>query len=129
MVAVSDHRDTFEPDVEIVVITFTAVENVKRYGEINDVPFRILVDPDRRVYMAYGLGRGSYRRVYGWSAARRYFQIFREHGFADLRRATDDTLQLGGDFVINAEGVLTYGFWGAGPDDRPTPAELVAAAR
>ena len=38
-----------------------------------------------------------------------------------------DTLQLGGDFVIAPDGTLSWGFWGAGPDDRPELDDLVAA--
>ena len=127
MAAVRDHRDELGSEVEIVVVAFTQIDNLERYAKVNDVAFQLLIDPERRVYQAYGLGRGTRRRVYGWRSARRYFQIYRDRGFADMHRATEDTLQLGGDFVIDAQGLLTYGFWGAGPDDRPAVTELIAA--
>jgi hypothetical protein len=124
---VRDHRDELGAEVEIVVVAFTGIGNVDRYIEVNDVAFRLLIDPERRGYQAYGLGRGSRRRVYGWRSARRYFQIYRDRGLADIHHATEDTLQLGGDFVVDPQGILTYGFWGTGPDDRPAVSELVAA--
>lgn len=91
--------------------------------------FPVLLDQDRITYRAFGLGRGSFRRVWGWKAARRYLDILRAEGTAGLKRPTEDTLQLGGDFVVDPEGNLSYGFWGDGPDDRPSTEDLIAAVR
>jgi len=44
-----------------------------------------------------------------------------------LRRPTEDTLQLGGDFIVGPDGTLIYGFWGEGPDDRPSVDDLIDA--
>ena len=66
-------------------------------------------------------------RVWGRKAAKRYWEIFRSDGLVGLRRPTEDSLQLGGDFVVAANGTLAYGFWGDGPDDRPSVDELVDA--
>ena len=68
-------------------------------------------------------------RVWGWKAGRRYVEIFRESGFGGLRAPTEDTLQLGGDFVIAPDGTLAWGFWGEGPDDRPSVDDLVRAVQ
>lgn len=111
------------------MVTFTDPTNLPGYNERNHLPFPILVDPARDVYGAYGLGRGSLARMYGWKAARRYWQLYRENGSLNMQPATEDTQQLGGDFVIGPDGTLTYGFWGAGPDDRPSVDELIAAVR
>ncbi len=113
----------------MALVTFTEPAHVTDYLEVNHLPYPVLVDPERTTYRAYGLGRGSARRMYGWRAARRYLQILRSDGFGRLRRPTEDTLQLGGDFVIGPDGRLVYGFWGAGPDDRPAVDELIAAVR
>lgn len=44
-----------------------------------------------------------------------------------LRRPTQDTRQLGGDFVIDSRGRLAVGFRPASPDDRPSVDSLVDA--
>ena len=80
---------------------------------------------DRSAYRAYGLGRGTVRRVWGWRMARRYLEIYREQGFERPTKATEDTLQLGGDFIVDPKGTLIYGYWGAGPDDRPDVSDLI----
>lgn len=114
-------------NTEIVLVTFTDPSNLEAYRSAHELPFPILVDPDRDAYRAFGLGRGSIARIYGWKAARRYFEIFRSDGLSGLARPTEDTLQLGGDFVVGPDGSLVYGFWGEGPDDRPDVDELIAA--
>ncbi len=113
----------------MVLVTFTSQEQLDPYRRRNDVPFTILLDPDRSAYRSFGLGRGSVRRVYGWRAIGRYVALFRGGRLRDLRPATEDTLQLGGDFVIGPDGILVWGHWGEGPDDRPSVDDLVAAVR
>lgn len=123
----SDRLVELGEDTTVALITFTTQENLSAYSAQHELPFPILVDPEREAYQAYGLGRGSVARVYGWRMVRRYAEIARTDGLAGLRRPTEDTLQLGGDFVIGHDGTLDYGFWGEGPDDRPSVEELIIA--
>jgi len=126
---VSDRLDELGESTAVVLVTFTDPDNLDNYRNTNPVPFPILIDPDRSAYRAYGLGRGSVRRVWGWRAARRYLEIIRNGGLRDLRRPTEDTLQLGGDFVVAPDGILAWGFWGEGPDDRPSVDDLITEVR
>lgn len=112
---------------EVVLVTFTDPSSLTDYQASNELSYPVLTDPSRDTYRAYGLGRGSVRRVWGLRAARRYVELIRESGIGALRRPTEDTLQLGGDFVIDADGKLGWGFWGDGPDDRPSVDDLVNA--
>lgn len=123
----SDRLDELGEDTEVNLVTFTDPTNLAPYRSRHEVRLRILVDPDRSGYRAFGLGRGSTRRVWGVRAAHRYLEIVRKSGVRGLRRPVEDTLQLGGDFVIAPGGMLTWGFWGAGPDDRPDIDDLIEA--
>lgn len=126
-VAVSDALDSI-PDVDLVMVAFTEPENLPDYQERYDLDsLPIVVDTTRKAYRAFGLGRGSVRRVWGLRMVKRYLEIFRSEGFSDPGRATEDTLQLGGDFIVDPEGKLIYAFWGDGPDDRPSVEALVDA--
>lgn len=124
-----DRLDEFGEGTAVVLVTFTDHENLVRYVEAKGLPFPVLMDPDREAYRAFGLGRGSVTRVWGRKAFRRYVQILRTDGWSALRKPTEDTLQLGGDFVIGPDGTLVYGFRGEGPDDRPDVDELIAAVK
>ncbi len=125
-----DRLDAFGPDTEVALVTFTTADQIRTYLDRHRLPFTVLVDPEREAYRAYGLGRGSPGRVWGLRAARRYLQLIarsRGRALGRLRTPTEDTLQLGGDFVIGPDGTLAWGFWGRGPDDRPSIDDLVAA--
>ena len=115
--------------VNVVVITFTEAERLAAYEQRQQLSFPVLRDPNRDAYRAYGLQRASLVRVWGWRAIRRYVEIFRADGLAGLHRPVEDTRQLGGNFVIDRAGTLTFAFWGEGPDDRPSVDALVDAAR
>lgn len=87
--------------------------------------YPVLVDRDRVAYRAWGLRRARVWSV--WADPRvwgRYARLLL--GGERIRGFGEDTLQLGGDFVIGRDGTLTY----ARPqrvDDRPPVAELVRA--
>ncbi len=122
-----DRLDELGPDTDVALITFTKPDRLDSYLTTNNLPFAVLLDPERSSYRSYGIGRTSVMRAWGARAASRYVQLFAQGRWRDLRRPTEDTLQLGGDFVVAPDGTLAYGFWSEGPDDRPGVDELIAA--
>jgi alkyl-hydroperoxide reductase/thiol specific antioxidant family protein len=125
-VKVLHHRQRIDALGTVVFVAFDPPERLRDsllHGL--DVPYPVLVDRGRSAYCAWGLGRGSVLRIWGdvrvwlWYAA----EIA---GGARLRRPGTDTLQLGGDFVVDPDGKVVY----ARPqqrDDRPPVAELLRA--
>lgn len=110
-------------DAEVVVVTFARQRVLAGYRTRYVAPLIVLSDETRATYRAFGFGRGSVRRVWGWRALRRYVELVRS-GRRDVG-IDGDTLQLGGDVVIDRKGRVAWLFHGAGPDDRPTVDELV----
>lgn len=113
----------------VVLITFSDLGSIDRYRRQHDLPFAVLTDPGRKTYRAYGLGRGSVARVWGLRAAREYARLIKRNGWGGLHKPSEDTLQLGGDFIVAQDGTLAWGFWGEGPDDRPTVEEIIRETR
>jgi peroxiredoxin len=120
---------------DIVLLTFTNPDQLDSYRIRRALSIPILIDADRSVYRAYGLGRGRLGDVWGWATLRRYAEILRSSGlrraFSDLRPSGEDTRQLGGDFVVSPDGILAWAFRSTGPADRPdveTIADAVEAA-
>lgn len=131
----SNRLTEFPASTTVVLVTFTETELLQQYSANRSVGYPLLRDPDRAAYRAFGLDRASIARVWGLRSARRYLEIFRTEGFRRPqlekpanRAAPEDTRQLGGNFVIDPAGRLHWGFWAAGPDERPTVDELIAAA-
>ncbi|MGE3449230.1 MAG: AhpC/TSA family protein [Microbacteriaceae bacterium] len=120
-------RDRFDDfgDAAIAIITFSAPAQVVVYQRMRLAPLPVLVDEARSTYAAYGLGRGSVWKVWGPKVWWAYARLLRRG--RRLHRPTEDTLQLGGDFVVGRDGRLAYAFRSQDPDDRPPVDELVAA--
>ena len=119
-----DRLDEFG-DAEVVVILFTRQRNLRGYRARYGIPFTCVTSEDLAAYRAYGLRRGPWWRVWGppvWLAYARLVARGRR-----FERPTEDTLQLGGDFVVDADGELVYAFRSTRPDDRPAIAELLTA--
>jgi len=92
-----------------------------------EVPYPVLVDRERGAYRGWGLRRSSRAGV--WLDPRvwaRYAALVARG--ERLRPFGRDTLQLGGDFVVDPDGIVTY----ARPqrrDDRPPVSVLVHELR
>lgn len=112
-----------------MLVTFTDPAQLAQYLRWSDIRYGAVIDPNRAVYRAYGLGRASFSRVWGLKNLRRYLQIMAGRSLTKIRKPTEDTRQLGGDFVIDREGKLVWGYWPEGPDDRPSVQQLVDAVR
>lgn len=117
-----DRLDEF-PDTEVVVVTFARERVLAGYRARFVMPLTVLSDESRVTYRAFGFGRGRWWRVWGWRALRRYVELWRS-GRRDLG-VDGDTLQLGGDVIVDREGRIAAIHRGAGPDDRPSVAWLV----
>lgn len=123
-------------DTEIVVVTFTNPRNLAGYRHRFAEPLTVTTDPTRAAYRAFGFGRGRWWRIWGIRAARRWAALRRAGGASasrvgDVARSVrhEDTLQLGGDVVVDPAGRIAWSFHGAGPDDRPTVEAVIAAVR
>lgn len=110
---------------EAIAIGFGPTELLRGLASELDLPFPLLVDPDRSAYGAFGLTRGSFRSVYGPRTLLRYLRLMLRG--RRLRRTEADPYQLGGDFVLDREGVIRLAHRSRDPADRPTVDELIEA--
>jgi peroxiredoxin len=111
----------------VVLITFTRPRNLRGFRRRLGLTYPVLADEARAAYRAYGLGRGSWRRVWGVRTLRAYGRLLRAGRRPHL--PSEDTLQLGGDFVVDPDGRVAYAYRSAGPDDRPSVDDLITALR
>jgi hypothetical protein len=111
----------------VVLITFTRPRNLPGFRRRLGLSYPVLADEARAAYRAYGLGRGSWRRVWGLRTMRAYGRLLRAG--RRPRLPSEDTLQLGGDFVVDPDSRVSYAYRSAGPDDRPSVDDLITALR
>ncbi len=85
--------------------------------------FTVLLDRERTAYQAYQLERSRLRSRHPrviWIYIKRWFQrgeFYHSHG--------DDTAQLGGDFIVDKNGLLRMVYPSHDPSDRPPVDDLL----
>ncbi len=122
----SDRLEEFG-DAAVVLVTFTRPRNLRGFRHRLRLRYPVVADETRDVYRDYGLGRGSWWRIWGPRALLTYARLVRAG--RKIERPREDTLQLGGDFVVDRDGRLAYAFRSNAPDDRPPVDALVEAVR
>ncbi len=110
---------------EVLLICFDTLERAERYAGEQGLPFPLLVDSERRVYRAYGLEQGALWRFLTPKVALGALRML--EGGRQLQRPHEDPLQLGGDFVVDPNGLLALVHPCRDPTDRPSAATLLAA--
>lgn len=110
----------------VVVVTFAPPQLLASFEREIGLPFPVYGDPGRAAYEAFGLGRASVARVWLDPRVWRSYAKLLGRG-RRLHRLREDSLQLGGDVVLDAEGRVRWMYRSRGPEDRPSVDELVAA--
>lgn len=112
----------------VLPVSFATAAQVDDHVRFFQWPFPFAVDPERALYRAFGLGRASAWRAFGPKAVVNDLWLrLRGRAMGPSRQA--DVLQLGGDFVLDAGGVVTYACRPPGPDARPPFTALREALR
>ncbi len=94
--------------------------------EETGVPFPLLLDSERKVYRAYGLGR-SVLQVWKPRVLVHYLRLVLAG--RRLKPAQGDIYQLGGDFIVDEQGTVRLIHPSKDPTDRPSVDSLLTAAR
>ena len=113
--------------IQVVVVTFQGGAVVRAYAEETNLRWPILVDQSRLLYRAYGMERGSVWAVWGPASWGSYVKLLLKG--RQLRRPSGDVHQLGGDVLIDPEGVVRLCHVSRIPADRPTLSSIVEIVR
>ncbi len=113
--------------VQVAVVTFQAGRFVEAYIHETALSWPILIDDALRLYGAYGMGRGRLWDVLGPSAWWVYVKLmFRGRR---PRMPTGRFDQLGGDVLIDPDGIVRLCYVGRGPAHRPAPEAILDVVR
>jgi len=114
-------------DLHVVVVTFEARERAGEYVGETGLRWPLLIDRQRALYRAYGMGRGRWSAIWGPATWLAYVQLIARG--RRLRRPTGDVYQLGGDVIVDPTGQVALHHVGKGPADRPAVGVLLEAVR
>lgn len=110
---------------EVAVISFVQPSRLQAYLRLRPWPFRVLADPGRSAYRAFGLESAPWSRLFRPRVILRYLGLILRGWLPRL--AHEDVHQLGGDFVIDTSGGIIYSYRSSDPTDRPSVDELLEA--
>ena len=91
----------------------------KAYVEQTKLDWPLLVDTNRELYSAYGMGQGSLWSLSNPVAVVRYVWLILCG--QNLGKPGSDLFQMGGDILIDPAGIVRLHHVSAGPHDRPSP--------
>ncbi len=111
---------------EIVVVSFETGHWLQLWQAEMEVPFPLLLDPDRQAYRAYGLERSVLR---SWGPKNLWYYARARLKGRQIQTIGADTAQLGGDFIVDAAGIVRLAYRSQDPTDRPPVAKLLAALK
>jgi len=110
----------------VLLISFASSPLALAWLEETGAPFPVLLDPARTVYQAYGVER-SWLRSWNLRTFWRYVQLL--SAGRKWRGIWGDSAQLGGDFIVDATGVVRLAYRSQDPTDRPDVGHILAIFR
>ena len=107
-----------------MAISFEPQERLSQLSRQLQLPFPILSDPQREAYRAYGLATATVFSLLAPGTVWTYIKLLARGNRHHFRES--DMRQMGGDFVVDEDGLVAYEFRGASPHQRPAISELLA---
>lgn len=121
------YQDFQAAGAEVAVVSFAEGKIMEHYARDLHIPFPLLSDPKRSAYRAYGLRKGSFWSIFGPKTILTYLNLMARGRL--FRGIQADPFQLGGDFVIDGAGTVSFTHRSAEPTDRPSADRLLEAVR
>ncbi len=110
--------------VAVAIVTFDADFMAKAYAKQTNLPWPLLIDSNHSTYNSYGMGHGSAWAIYGPASIWNYLKlIFKGRR---IHKPGSDYRQLGGDVLIDPEGIVRLHHTSESPHDRPDVDEILA---
>ena len=104
-------------NTKVIIISFGTFPAAETWLKETCAPFSILLDSERVVYQAYRLER-SFLRSWGPKTMWRYVRLLAAG--RKWRGIQGDSAHLGGDFIVDTNGVVQLAYPSHDPTDRPS---------
>jgi hypothetical protein len=117
------HQEIEARNGAVLAVSFEPRDRLFQLSRQMQLPFPLLSDPERDVYRAYRLGKGSFGQVFSPGTIWTYIKLVAQGRRYHFQRS--DLRQRGGDFIIDEQGVVRFEHRGLAPHDRPTVDQLV----
>ncbi len=115
-----------ELDIRVKVVAFDANFMALAYIQETNLPWPLLLDSEHELYTKYGMTRGSWWSLYGPASIWKYLKLI--WGGQKPGRPGKDWRQLGGDVLIDPQGIVRMHHSSTDPHDRPSVSSILKTA-
>ena len=123
MVQVASRQQEFEAlNTNVVTVSFGMDYWAKMWLQETQSPFPFLIDPERDAYHAYGLQSSIMR---SWMPQNLWYYAKATLQGREKFGKRGDPHQLGGDFIIDSQGIVRLAHPSKEPTDRPDVNQLL----
>ena len=105
--------------IQVKIVGFDSDALARDYVQQTELSWPLLLDTNRELYSAYGMERGSWWSVSNPVAIARYVGLML--GGQKPGKPGCDVFQLGGDVLIDPDGIVRLHHASVDPHDRPSP--------
>jgi hypothetical protein len=112
-----------QANAQVLVIGFGAEQSARHWLEQTCDLFPLLLDPEREVYRKYNL-KASW--LLSWNPRTLRFYIRALRSGRKWRGIQGRSNQLGGDFIVGADGIIRLAYRSSEATDRPEIENLLA---
>ena len=116
-----------ELNSKVIVVTFQAGPLVEMYVKQSALTWPILVDQTLSLYRAYDMGRADWWQLWSPSTLWLYAKLLARG--RKLQRSAADVSQLGGDVLVDPNGIVRLHHVGQTPADRPSVDTILRTIR
>jgi len=117
------HKDEFK-ECKIIIISYGNTEAIVKWKEETKCSFDVYRDPDRQLYDLFGLQQ-SIKKVWNLDTIWNYAAMKVAGHKLHVMSSDDDPHQMGGDFVLDANGTVLLHYASKLPYDRPSIEQLL----
>jgi peroxiredoxin len=113
-------------NTDVIAISFESGYWVQVWLSETKAQFPLYLDPSRQAYQAYGLTRSRWR---SWSPKNLWYYAKALQQGRSFHTTDGDIAQLGGDFIVDTQGIVRLAHRSQDPTDRPSITTLLSALR
>jgi peroxiredoxin len=120
---VSRYEEIQAAHADVVTVSFGTIYWAQAWLQETRSPFPFLMDPERDAYRAYGLESSVFR---SWGPANLWYYTKAVFQKRETFGKRGDPHQLGGDYIIDPQGMIHLAHPSREPTDRPAIAQIVS---
>ena len=123
MAQVVPHIDAIHAtNTDVLTVTFGTPYWAKVWLEETQAPMQIWLDPAKQSYETYGMTASVWA---SWGPKNLWYYAKALARGEKMLGNRGDTNQLGGDFIVDSNGIVRFAYPSADPTDRPPVSQLL----